>query len=100
MDDIINVAVFRQGDQWKENTKIYERKFKEGETSIIYLMGYKGDDKFFIDQSVTSKIKIYMYGGEGCDEYSIKGRAKNKIYELKDEKNIISKSEYTKVGFE
>jgi hypothetical protein len=96
-DDFINVAVFRKGAGGRKGTRMYERKFKQGETSMIYLMGYKGADQFIIDESALSKIKINMYGGEGYDQYKINGRVKNKIYDLKDEKNAISKSEYTKV---
>ncbi len=99
-DGMINISVFRQSRQEKRDIKTYERKFKEGETSLIYLMGYKGTDKFIIDASVTSKIKIYMYGGEGYDQYIINGRIKNKIYDLKNENNNISKSEYTKIELE
>jgi hypothetical protein len=97
ISDSIKITVFRQGTQGKRDTKIYERKFKQGETYLIYLMGYKGADKFVIDPSAKSKIKIHMFGGEGCDEYTINGSLKNIIHDIKNEKNTISKTRHTKV---
>ncbi|MCU7549011.1 hypothetical protein OCK74_07780 [Chitinophagaceae bacterium LB-8] len=99
-DNGLNISVFREGAQGQKGTKIYERKFKKGETFHIYLMGYNGNDKFLIDTSVNTKIKVYMYGGEGRDEYIFNGKMRNEIRDFNGKEDIISKSSHTKVALE
>jgi hypothetical protein len=96
-EDSIRVSVFRQGVQGRKDLKIYERKFIADETLVIQLMGYKGADKFIMDESAKSKIKVHMYGGEGHDQYIVKGMSRNTIYDLENEKNQISKGRRTKL---
>lgn len=82
-DDLITVTVFRQGKAGKQDIKIYERIFKENETSQIRLMGYNGSDKFVIDQPVSSRIKIKILREKEKDNYGIKGGKKGYLHDSK-----------------
>jgi hypothetical protein len=98
-DHNIIVSVFRQGSKGKIDNKVYERTFREEETFKLILMGYEGDDQFIIDQSVSSKIKVRLFGDKGNDHYLIKGDKKIHIYELKNEVNSIPSKNGLKIKY-
>lgn len=65
----------------------YKRVFKKGETKEIRVFGFNGDDKFVLDSSVKSPIRLRFVGGKGNDSFIIKGRARVYAYDLASEKN-------------
>ena len=74
----ISVTVYQQGNT-KRNKASYQRRFYPGETKKIFIRGLGGNDRFIVDQGVSSYIKLYLEGGEGNDEYSVQGKIKTRI---------------------
>jgi len=68
---------------------MYDRVFDPKVTKYINLYGLNGDDIFYVDSNVNSKIKLRIIGGQGNDTFNIKGNIKNKIYDYSPEKNFI-----------
>lgn len=93
----IVVSMYRFEKKLQKEVKIYQRSFTPKETYAIYLMGYAEDDIFFVDESVRSKIKLYIYGDEGADTFQVKGDIRNYIYDLKKEKNNLESTNNSKV---
>jgi hypothetical protein len=52
---------------------------------MVYLNGLKGDDRFLLEETAGSKIRLKVAGNEGRDIYEVKGRIKNKVLENKPE---------------
>lgn len=85
-----------------DREKVYERKFKAGETREIHLYGLGDEDRFVVSGEATNSIKIRIIGGKGKDEVADSSRVRgwskktifydnigqNRVYsegELKDE---------------
>jgi hypothetical protein len=81
------------------NTKIYRRIFTAAETVSITLNGLAGDDVFEIDEKLNSKIRFVINGGNGADEYNIKGKGKIKIYDSKEDNNKLTNKSNAKIYF-
>ncbi|MEO6455561.1 MAG: metallophosphoesterase, partial [Ginsengibacter sp.] len=71
---------------------MYTRTFDKRHTEEIRLYGLNGNDKFEVDDNVSSKIKLRIIGGKGNDTFNIKGHVKNRIYDLATEENILQQS--------
>jgi hypothetical protein len=69
----------RQPGSNKKDKVTYQRKFYPRETKKIFIRGLGGNDRFIVDQTVSSSIKLYLEGGDGNDEYSVKGKIKTRI---------------------
>ena len=86
----------------KIKDKLYQREFRYGETKEIRLYGLKGKDLFKIDGQGKKGIKIRIIGGKGNDTIidNSKVRGGNKktiVYDRKDKKNVIIKSNETRL---
>ena len=92
----IEVKVFKRKDQNDSSTLMYDRKFDPKVTKYINLYGLNGDDIFYVDSNVNSKIKLRIIGGKGNDTFNIKGNIGNKIYDYLPEKNFIENGRRTK----
>ena len=68
---------------------MYDRVFDYHDTKDIRLYGLNGDDKFEVDSTARSKIRLLVIGGKGNDTFDIRGRVINYLYDLKTEKNFI-----------
>jgi hypothetical protein len=76
---------------------IYSRTFYPPETKEVRLYGFGGNDYFDIDESVSSKIKLHLVGGNDEDTFNIRGKIRNILYDRSDEKNgIIARSHTSK----
>jgi hypothetical protein len=66
--------------------KTYERVFRKGETYEVFLEGFGDDDMFVIEDSVDSKIRLYINGGDGKDSYTNRGKnVKEKLNGVENE---------------
>lgn len=74
----------------------YQRAFKKRETYSVFLQGFGDDDMFVIEDSVDSKIRLFINGGDGKDSYSNRGkRIKEKLngVENEDAPEVLSKKD-------
>lgn len=76
-----------------EKQKLYQRSFSSSETYCITLNGYGGNDVFETDEKLRSRIRIIIHGGEGTDQYNLKGDARTKIHDTVADKNSIRNKE-------
>lgn len=74
----ISVTVSHGGSDDRDQT-IYQRTFLENDTKKLFVMGLGGNDRFEIDEKVSSSIKLEFQGGKGDDAYEVKGKIKLKI---------------------
>jgi hypothetical protein len=93
------LTVYKRTDKTDSSTIMYNRVFDEKITKEIRLYGLNGDDKFEIDADVFSKIKFRIIGGKGKDTFDLKGKTKNKVYDLSLEKNGFVNTRGTKKKF-
>jgi len=75
---------------------MYDRTFDPHDTKDLRLYGLNGDDKFDIDSTAHSKIRVLVIGGKGNDTFNIRGRVINYLYDLKTEKNSIEHKRRTR----
>ena len=74
----ITVTAMRSNSEDK-NQVFYQRKFRQKDTKQIFILGLDGNDRFDIDEAVSSSIKLVLQGGKGNDIYSVKGNIKTRI---------------------
>ena len=85
--DIV-ISIYRLTKDEKSDKKIYERIFKSEETRFINLNGLGGNDRFFIEEDLSSDIKIKINGGDGKNVYDLnKGNLKVIVYDSSAKKN-------------
>ena len=78
----LTITVRQPGN--RQNDKIiYRRKFHPSETKKISIRGLGGNDRFIIHPNVSSSIRLYLQGGDGNDEYSVNGKIKTRIDDIK-----------------
>jgi hypothetical protein len=84
----IKVAVY-QARENSPHLKTYERVFDPSETKTIYLNGLKSDDRFLLQQTASSKIKLLINGNEGVDVYEVMGKVKAEIMDTMEDNLVI-----------
>lgn len=95
----LQLTVYKKTGKTDSSTVMYNRIFDEKVTREIRLFGLNGDDKFEIDNDVSSKIKLRIIGGKGNDTFDLKGNTRNKIYDLSLEKNYVKNMKRTAKKF-
>ncbi len=95
----LQLTVYKKLEDTDSASIMYNRIFDDKITKEIRLYGLNGDDKFEIDEDVSSKIKIRIIGGIGSDSFNLKGNVRNFIYDLSSEKNVILNMRRTKQEF-
>lgn len=95
----LHLTVYKKKDETDSASVMYNRTFDEKVTKEIRLYGLNGNDKFEIDEDVSSKIKLRIIGGKGKDTFNLKGNIRNKIYDLSTEKNAVINGNKTKNKF-
>ena len=95
-DNGVEVKVFKRKDETDSSTMMYDRTFDPKVTKYINLYGLNGEDIFYVDSNVNSKIKLRIIGGEGIDTFDINGHIKNKIYDYAPGGNVIKNGTETK----
>jgi hypothetical protein len=82
------VQVYAQ-DTTGEQKLTYSRTFNPTVTKELRFYGFNGNDKFEVDPSVRSGIRLRMIGGRGEDTFNIQGRVRNLLYDLRSENNQL-----------
>lgn len=99
-DGKMNLKVYKINKDKRDTTYLlYNRTFDRKVTDEIRLFGLNGDDKFYIDGDVSSRIKVRIVGGKGQDTFHIAGNNKTHIYDLSTEKNVLLKERKTNNHF-
>ncbi len=91
----IKLSVYNKNKDGDTTVLNYSRTFLHKETKELVLYGLNGNDKFVVDDDVSSKIKLRIVGGKGNDTFNLGGNIKKTLYDLSTEKNIIVKSRRT-----
>jgi hypothetical protein len=94
--DSLEVTVYKRKDHKDSSSLMYHRIFDRKDTKFINFYGLNGDDIFYVDSNVSSKIKLRIIGGQGNDTFNIKGDIGNKIYDYAPGNNVILNSRRTK----
>jgi Omp85 superfamily domain/Calcineurin-like phosphoesterase len=84
----MELIVYKKNDKTDSATVMYQRILNEKETRELRLFGLNGDDKFEIDDNVSSRIRVRIIGGKGLDTFNLRGNVKNFVYDLSSEKNV------------
>ena len=92
----LEVKVFKRKKDNDSSTVMFDRIFDPKITRYINFYGLNGDDIFYVDTSVNSKIKLRIIGGKGNDTFNINGNIRNKIYDYSLDKNFIQNGNRTK----
>ncbi|MEO9144440.1 MAG: metallophosphoesterase, partial [Ginsengibacter sp.] len=92
----IELKVFKRTKHNDSSTLIFNRVFDQKVTKYINLYGLRGNDIFYVDSNVDSKIRLRIIGGKGKDTFNINGNIHNKIYDYSPEKNFIQNGNRTK----
>ncbi|MEO6329351.1 MAG: metallophosphoesterase [Ginsengibacter sp.] len=95
----VQVIVHGQTKASDSGFVMYNRVFNKRQTGEIRLYGLNGNDRFDVDDDVTSKIRLRIIGGKGNDTFNIKGNIKNSIYDLPGEKNVVQQSNRSNIHF-
>jgi hypothetical protein len=86
----LNVKVYKISKKDRDTTSlIYNRSFEKKVTDELRIYGLNGDDKFYIDNDVSSRIKVRIIGGKGTDTFNIAGNNRTHIYDLSTENNMV-----------
>ncbi len=75
VDKGITVSVFQKNDGAK-GQRLFSRTYLSKETHSITINGLGGEDVFETDETIASKIKVKINGGNGSDTYNINGKLK------------------------
>jgi hypothetical protein len=92
----IEINVFKRKKDTDSSTLMYSRIFDPKVTRHINLYGLQGDDIFYVDSNVNSKIRLRIIGGKGKDTFNMNGAIRNKIYDYIYEGNSIPNSHRTR----
>jgi hypothetical protein len=92
-NDSLLLTVFSYRKHADTNFVMYKRVFDPRVTKEIRLYGFNGDDKFQIDSSMHSSIRIRMIGGRGNDSFFIQSRLRTYVYD-----NIIDTNHLESAG--
>jgi hypothetical protein len=84
----LQLTVYKKLGSTDSASVMYNRIFDDKVTKEIRLYGLNGDDKFEIDEDVSSKIKVRIIGGKGNDTFNLKGNVRNFLYDQSTEKNV------------
>jgi len=95
----LRVQVYARGVTKDTGFKMYDRIFDPRVTKDLRLYGLNDNDKFEIDSTARSSIRISIIGGKGNDTFNIKGRVINYLYDLSSEKNYIQHRSRTRSLF-
>ena len=94
----IQVRVYKRNSTSDSLSIMYNRKFDKA-TKEIRFFGLGKDDRFEVDEDVSSKILLRFIGGKGNDTFNIKGHVKNFIYDRNTDSNYVENGRESKIEF-
>ncbi|WP_459213153.1 BamA/TamA family outer membrane protein [Aquimarina rhabdastrellae] len=93
---IIKISRIKNG---KIESPFYQRTINAGETKEIWVYGLDDDDKFKVSGKGKNTIRVRIIGGQDQDEYLIEDGKKIKIYDHKNQDNIVKEKNGANVVF-
>jgi len=85
----LKLSVYKKDEKSDSSHLMFSRSFDPKVTKELRLFSLNGDDKFEIDDDVSSPIRLRLIGGKGNDTFNLKGNVKNFLYDLRQEKNVL-----------
>lgn len=85
----VKLSVYDNNKDNDTSALVYQRSFTGKETKELVLYGLNGDDKFVVDDDISSRIKLRIVGGKGNDSFNLQGKIKKTLYDLSTEKNVL-----------
>lgn len=103
-EDEVKVSMYKTKKDGNEQGLLFERTYHAHETDRIYLYGLHGNDRFIVKGNIKPKIKVFIWGGAGEDEYVVedkKGKAGKNVH-INDSKyrNAFDVGRRTKVDID
>ncbi len=98
-NDSLKLTVFSYRKHADTNFVMYQRVFDQRITKEIRLYGFNGEDKFEIDSSIHSSIRIRMIGGRGKDSFYVNSRLRTYLYDNTIDTNYVASVRGTKKYF-
>ena len=95
----VKLSVYDNNKDNDTSALVYQRSFTGKETKELVLYGLNGDDKFVVDDDISSKIKLRIVGGKGNDSFNLQGKIKKTLYDLSTEKNVLVNTRRTEKHF-
>lgn len=92
----LRVRMYDAGDT---AVALYDRRFDPGITREVRLYGFNDNDRFVVDTSVATPIRLRVIGGRGEDSFRVDGRLKNLLYDFNGEDNVILSRRRTDLRF-
>jgi hypothetical protein len=97
----INVAIYKIKKDDTRGDAFYQRTFDPAITEEIRLYGMGGKDKFNVDGTASSSIKVRLIGGDDEDTFTtsstVTDRNKLFIYDRSDEQNNLPSDKYARI---
>lgn len=97
----LDVTITKLKKDTARNEVIYHRAFDPAVTKEVRLYGFAGEDEFYVNGPVASRVKVRMIGGGGEDHFYIDSTANNKkrlyIYDRSDKKNQLPSRSLAKI---
>ncbi len=85
----LRLQIYRLTQEGSRGELIYNRHFHDNETYDLVLNGLGGADRFEVDESLNSAIHLKLNGGTGSDSYRLGGKVRTKVYDEKEENNLL-----------
>jgi hypothetical protein len=85
----LEVTVYNKKKNGDTTRVLYHRIFDRHVTKELRLYGLNKDDRFEVDSTAPSGIRVKMIGGKGNDTFDIKGHVRSSLYDYTAEKNAI-----------
>jgi hypothetical protein len=84
----LQLIVYKKINTTDSASVMYNRVFDQRITKELILYGLNGDDKFEIDDDVSTRINLRIIGGKGNDTFNLRGNIHNFVYDMSSEKNV------------
>jgi hypothetical protein len=86
---LLTVYALKNG---QEGRKLFDRIIHVPQTRELTLIALGGADTIIIEDGITSRLKVNIYGGKGADVYRVGGAIRTTIFENNSENNEYSLS--------
>ena len=73
----------------KTSRPSYTRSFDPGITWKLIIDARAGNDVFYMDESVSSPVRVEIKGGAGADNFYLKGKVRTKVFDDRSPSNTF-----------
>lgn len=95
----VRVRMYDMGPDGDTLQLLYDRQFDPSVTREIRLYGFRESDRFLVDTSVASRIRLRIIGGRDKDTFDVRGRMRNLLYDFSGEGNAVVSRRKTELRF-